>query len=232
MTGINDNVTKTQRHDIYREMSYDNQGFPELVNLVGTKPCRVLDVGCGCGANLALLKKCGHEATGLTLSETEAKIVREQGLSCSVWDVTSETLPFSAQSFDALIFSHVLEHLAWPEIVLQRYIQLLKPNGKVYVALPNVMHFMQRWQFLLGRFRYTETGIMDRTHLRFFDFYTARKLLESVGINISTHFGIGFMPLGIVRRMMPNLAKEADRFVSRIWPSLFAFHIVLSGIRE
>ena len=219
-------------NDIYRERVYKNQGFPELVNIIGNQPCRVLDIGCGCGANLRMLRERGHEVCGLTLSESEAAIVSDRGFSCRVWDITSETLPFPAQSFDALLFCHVLEHIASPEVVLRRYTQLLKPKGKVYVALPNAMQFMQRWQFLLGRFRYTETGIMDRTHLRFFDFYTARKLLEGAGINVDTHFGVGYVPLGIVRQVMPNLAKEVDRFISRRWPSLFAFHIVLVGIRE
>jgi len=65
-----------------------------------------------------------------------------------------------------------LEHMAWPNVDLRRYCQLLKPNGKVYIALPNKMHFMQRWESVMGRFRYTEMGIMDRTHLCFFDFMT------------------------------------------------------------
>ena len=229
MAEIDKNVTKSQRHDIYRELSYENQGFPELVNLVGTQPCRVLDVGCGCGANLGLLRKCGHEAIGITLSETEARIVRDQGLSCFVWDIASDTLPFPNKSFDALIFSHVLEHLAWPEMVLQHYTQLLKPNGKVYVALPNAVQFMQRWQFLLGRFRYTETGIMDCTHLRFFDFHTARKLVESAGLKVVQHCGLGKFPMGPFREWLPRLSAKGDRLTSDLFPSFFAFHLIVVG---
>jgi len=217
----------SQKHNIYRERVYVNQGFPELVNLVGTQPCRVLDIGCGCGANLRLLRERGHVATGLTLSEAEAKTVEVQGLSCRVWDITSEVLPFPSESFDALIFSHVLEHVACPEVVLRRFTQLLKPNGKVYVALPNALQFMQRWQFLLGRFCYTETGIMDHTHLRFFDFMTARQLVESCGLKVVRHLGIGQFPTGPLRELAPSLSRRIDRWTSRQWPGLFAFHLIV-----
>ena len=219
----------SQKREIYRERIYENQGFPELVNLVGTQPSRVLDIGCGSGPNLRLLKERGHAATGLTLSETEARIVEKLGLSCRVWDITTETLPFPVQSFDALIFSHILEHVAWPEVVLRRYTKLLKPNGKVYVALPNAMQFIQRWQFLLGRFRYTETGIMDHTHLRFFDFLTARQLVENAGLEIVQHFGLGQFPMGPFREWLPGLSAGADRLVSDCCPGLFAFHLIVVG---
>ena len=186
-------------------------------------------MGCGAGANLRLLHERGHTVTGLTLSESEAAIVSDLGFPCRVWDISSETLPYPTESFDALIFSHVLEHVAQPAAVLRHYTQLLKSNGKVYVALPNAMQFMQRYQFILGRFRYTETGIMDRTHLRFFDFLTARQLLESAGLEIERHFGIGQFPMGPLREMHPGFSAGVDRFFSRYYPGLFAFHLIVVG---
>lgn len=215
--------------DVYRDRLYQNDGFSMLVDMVSPEHHRILDVGCGNGANLRLLKERGHTATGLTLSETEARIVEEQGLACRVWDITSETLPFPPESFDALIFSHVLEHVAWPEVVLRRYCQLLKPTGKVVVAVPNAMQFIQRWKFLLGRFRYTETGIMDRTHLHFFDFLTARQLLESAGLEVERHFGLGQFPVGPFREWLPGFSSKVDRWVSNRYPGLFAFHLIIVG---
>ena len=201
-----------QPREIYRERIYENQGFPELIALIGSQPSVVLDIGCGAGANLRLLKAQGHTAIGLTLSEAEAGIVQKQGLACRVWDITSEALPFPHESFDTLIFSHVLEHVSWPEVVLRRYCQLLKTTGKVYVALPNAMQFAQRWQFLLGRFRYTETGIMDRTHMCFFDFFTARQLLETAGLQVERHFGLGQFPMGPFREWLPGISSKVDRW--------------------
>ncbi|MDR3580285.1 MAG: class I SAM-dependent methyltransferase [Oryzomonas sp.] len=219
----------TEYKDVYVERLYENQGFPALVDLVLPEHHRILDVGCGNGANIYLLLQRGHESIGLTLSEAEARLVTERGFECMNWDMMSEQLPFEEQTFDALLFSHVLEHLPWPEEVLKRYLKLLRPGGGVYIALPNVLHLVQRWQFLGGNFKYTETGTMDRTHLRFFDFASARQLAESCGITVVQHFGVGQCPTGPLREITPGLSRRIDEWTSRYWPSVFGVHIVISG---
>ena len=215
--------------DIYKDRIYENQGLPSLVNLVELQYRRVLDVGCGNGANMRLLAELGHDVMGLTLSEAESLEVQKQGYKCSVCDINAEAPPFPRNSFDALLFSHVLEHVAQPEEVLKRYVQLLRPGGGVYVALPNVMQFGQRWQFVRGRFRYRDIGLMDHTHLRFFDFFTARQLIENAGIKITRHFGLGQFPMGPFRELTPKFSKQIDALVSRVRPGLFAFHIIVTG---
>jgi SAM-dependent methyltransferase len=132
-------------------------------------------------------------------------------------------------SLDALVFSHVLEHMAWPEAVLRRHLRVLKPGGGVYVVLPNAVQFRQRWEFVRGRFRYSETGIMDRTHLRFFDFVAARNLMESAGLEVVHHAAVGHVPLGPLRRALGGFAPELDVAASRRWPGLFGYHLLVAG---
>lgn len=213
--------------DIYAERKYENQGFQPLVDLVLPEHHRILDIGCGNGANLFLLSQRGHNGVGLTLSEVETQLVTERGFECVTWDIMAEQLPFEEQTFDALIFSHVLEHVPWPEVVIKRYLKLLRPGGGVYVALPNALNLVQRWHFLSGNFNYTETGVMDRTHLRFYDFFTARQLVESCGLSVIQHFGIGQCPTGPFRELAPSLSRWVDIWASRCWPNLFAVHIVI-----
>jgi len=220
-------MSKYQKYYLNRE--YQNQGFPALVDLVLNEHHLILDVGSGDGANLVLLTKRGHEAVGLTLSEIEAHTIRNKGLSCVVCDISEVELPFPEQSFDAVLFSHVLEHLPWPEEVLTRYLKLVRPGGGIYIALPNVLNIAQRWQFFHGQFKYQETGVMDRTHLRFFDFESARNLAESVGIRVIHHFGIGQCPLGPLRKTFPILCQKIDKWTTKQWPGLFSFHIVIIG---
>src|SRR5439155_27238592 len=145
-------------------------GLPALVNLVESKHRRVLDIGCGNGSNMSLLSARGHSPVGLTLSLSEAAICRERGIECVVADINGDLVQFADGSFYALFLSHVLEHLPWPSHTLRRLSRLLTPDGALYVALPNVLFVRNRFDFLRGRFRYTEMGLMDRTHLRFFDF--------------------------------------------------------------
>lgn len=214
--------------DVYRDRVYQNDGLPALVDLIDPAERRVLDVGCGMGGNLRLLAARGHTPVGVTLSLAEARACREQGFNCHVADL-SAGLPFGAGTFDAVILSHVLEHMPWPEASLAAALPSVRSGGGVYVAVPNVLFLPQRLRFLCGQFRYTETGIMDRTHLRFFDFASVRRLLEVVGVTVTAHFGVGFVPQRPLRRLTPRVAGRVDRWGVRHWPSLFAFHLIAAG---
>jgi 2-polyprenyl-3-methyl-5-hydroxy-6-metoxy-1,4-benzoquinol methylase len=221
--------TAAAADDVYRDRLYENQGLPALIDLVDPRQSRVLDVGCGAGANMRLLAARGHEVVGETLSDAEAELVRKAGFACLVRDISGGEMGFPAESFDALVFSHVLEHLAFPEAVLRRYVTLLKRGGGVYVAVPNALRLAERLDFVRGRFRYTETGIMDRTHLRFFDFRSARHLVEQDNLEVLRHFGVGHFPMGPFRKAAPGLCRRVDRWVCRWWPGIFAFHIIVTA---
>ncbi len=215
--------------DELRRRVYENEGLAPLVELVDPGDVRVIDVGCGAGDNLELLSKRGHEATGVTISEAEAGIVRRRGFECLVCDVERDEIPLPPACADGLLFSHVLEHVAWPAEVLRRCLRLLRPGGGVYAAFPNAVQFHQRWRFLKGEFRYTETGLLDRTHLRFFDFVSARRLLEDADIEITAHEAVGHFPQGPARTLFGGLASRLDAGATRRWPGLFGFHILVAG---
>jgi SAM-dependent methyltransferase len=213
---------------VYHNRVYVNTGIPALVELVDSGEGRVLDIGCGTGGNLRLLADRGHEGVGVTLSAAEAGICRADGLECHVADLTAG-LPFRPRSFDAVILSHVLEHMAWPEEALRAAMTYVRPAGGVYIAVPNSLFLPQRVRFLCGEFRYTETGIMDRTHLRFFDHVTIRELAEASGLTVTAQKGVGFVPQGPVRRLAPRLAGIVDRWGASRWPSLLALHLLVVG---
>jgi SAM-dependent methyltransferase len=215
--------------EVYRGRVYKNEGIRPLVSMIDPAHRRILDVGCGAGDNMRLLAAAGRDVVGVTLSEDEARTVRESGFPCHVCDLEREELPVEAGSFDALIFSHVLEHMAWPGAALKRHLRALKPGGSAYVILPNALQFRQRWEFLRGRFRYSDFGIMDRTHLRFFDFESARELVESAGLAVVRHAAVGHVPLGPVRKILGRLAPRLDVIACRRWPGLFGFHLVVVG---
>lgn len=88
-----------------------------------------------------------------------------------------------------ILAADVLEHLVAPEQLLQRLPEVLCPDGRIIVSLPNVAHVSVRLSLVLGRFDYTETGILDRTHLHLYTFQSARRLLEGAGLRIEQEFG-------------------------------------------
>ena len=97
---------------------------------------RVLDVGCGNGEFLLEMREAGWTAEGL---ETDARAVaraREQAL--DVRQGTVEDAHYSPQSFDAITLSHVLEHLHEPVATLRRCRELLRDDGVIWIATPNL----------------------------------------------------------------------------------------------
>ena len=90
--------------------------------------------------------------------------------------------------------------------MLQRLLENLSPNGTLIVALPNTMHWKQRFLFLLVRFRYTEGGLLDNTHFPFLIgkvliFYLSKTAMKSsipllTGISLYREFAV-FLPIAI-----------------------------------
>jgi 2-polyprenyl-3-methyl-5-hydroxy-6-metoxy-1,4-benzoquinol methylase len=85
---------------------------------------------------------------------------------------------------DCLVFADVLEHMTDPWDVLHRWTQALTPDGSVIISLPNVAHHSVLRPLCQGHWRYQTTGVLDRTHLRFFTRDTAIELMESAGLSV------------------------------------------------
>lgn len=216
---------------MYESRTYSNAGLPELLDLIMPSERRVLDVGCGCGDNARLLQQRGKSVTGITVSPDEAEIARPFMEQVLVGNVETMELPFEPEQFDAVLLSHVLEHLVEPEQFLRRLSPHVRRGGHIYVALPNVLFYKQRIEFLLGRFRYADSGLMDRTHLRFFTYVTARELARGAGYKVTFSKALGAVPLGPLRRLAGTNA-HIDRAASRALPNLFGYHILVVARRS
>ena len=171
--------------------SYFNSARPGLCALLGSwTPQRVLEIGCGAAANLALLKQRhpGCHTTGIEVDASAAELARRSGAAdvVKVGDVRDPlALDFPRGHFDLLVLSHVLEHFEDPAQVLQRALGWMSESGRLLVALPNLRHYsVVHGLIVRGDFRYTRDGILDRTHLRFFTRRSAIRFLEEQGLEI------------------------------------------------
>ena len=165
------------------------------------KGLRVLDVGCGFATTSARIEELGNEVTGIDSSPEIEKIAGTRLSRVVVADVLDADL--GNEQFDVIIFADVLEHLPWPVSAMKRYLRWLKPEGSVIVSLPNVGLWSVRLAHLFGRWQYEETGVLDRTHLRFFTRKSAKWLLDQADLNIVRTV---YNP-GLVRPLVP-LAKS------------------------
>nr|WP_256369411.1 class I SAM-dependent methyltransferase [Methanococcoides sp. AM1] len=92
--------------------------------------------------------------------------------------------PIFSQKFDVIVFGDVLEHLLYPDKVLKHFKQYLKSQGRIIVSLPNIALWRVRLNLLLGKFDYSDYGVMDSTHLHFYTFKTSKDLISSSGYNV------------------------------------------------
>lgn len=221
-----------------RDRVYLNAGNPPLLELLAKGSRRLLDIGCGSGDNAALIKSRYPECDifGVTHSPKEADIARKHMARCWVFDAEGE-LPadLAEQSFDALIFSHVLEHFRDPAMAVAGFSRLLRPGGQVLIAVPNILSWRMRVQFLLGRFEYESAGVLDDTHLRFFTFITADKFLlaQVPDLTLTHKVASGSVPLWLLRRyvLSHRMAEGLDQFCSRLWPNLFGAQVLIRAVK-
>ena len=85
------------------------------------------------------------------------------------------------ERFDVVLMLDVLEHLPDPAAVLRGVGSVLASGGWGVISLPNVAHVSVRLSLLSGRFAYSDVGLLDRTHLRFFDRAGVDQLLHEAG---------------------------------------------------
>jgi len=78
----------------------------------------------------------------------------------------------------------VLEHLVDPWSLLQRQARWLAPDGLVVACIPNMAHWSVLVHLLMGEWPYQDSGLFDRTHLRFFTLSSIRQLFAGAGLHI------------------------------------------------
>ncbi|MCR4640938.1 MAG: methyltransferase domain-containing protein [Lachnospiraceae bacterium] len=143
----------------------------------------VMELGCDCGATLLDIKNHFPNARtiGCDISEAAIEVAKSCTDQAFVADIEKEDMPVPEESLDYVIFADVLEHLRDPAKALRYVLKLLKPGGKLIASIPNVMHVSVMRQLLRGDFTYTETGLLDRTHIHLFTFNEIVKILKESG---------------------------------------------------
>lgn len=199
-------------------------GHAKLLALVGDGQ-RVLDVGCSSGYLARPLVERGCAVVGVEFDPAAAEEARSVCMDVLVGDVETMELPFDQASFDVVLCGDLIEHLRDPEAFLARVRPLLRPDGRLVLTTPNVANWSMRLGLLAGRWRYTERGILDRTHTHLFTRKTLSETLERAGYRIDV---LDFtVPLPALRN---ETTERIAHGIGRIRPSLFAYQFVVSAV--
>jgi 2-polyprenyl-3-methyl-5-hydroxy-6-metoxy-1,4-benzoquinol methylase len=200
-------------------------GHARLLQLaLADGPGRVLDVGCSSGYLARPLVAAGATVVGVELDPAAAEEARTVCEEVVVGDVESLELPFDQASFDVVLCGDVVEHLRDPGAALVRLRPLLRRGGRLVLTTPNVANWAIRLSLLGGRWRYTERGILDRTHTHLF---TRKTLVETV-----TEAGYTVVELDHTAPVpvigTPSVERVAHA-VASLRPSLFAYQLLLAA---
>jgi 2-polyprenyl-3-methyl-5-hydroxy-6-metoxy-1,4-benzoquinol methylase len=165
---------------------------PDVLPFVPSGVKRLLDVGCGAGAFASFLKEDrGCEVWGIEAVPEMAALAEARLDKLFVGDALEIIPTLPRGQFDLVSFNDVLEHMIWPDKVLELTLPLLAPGGHVLASIPNIRYWEAMWEILdEGEFRYRDSGIFDRTHLRFFTKKSATRMFEEAGYEIELVEGI------------------------------------------
>jgi predicted glycoside hydrolase/deacetylase ChbG (UPF0249 family)/2-polyprenyl-3-methyl-5-hydroxy-6-metoxy-1,4-benzoquinol methylase len=150
---------------------------------------RVLELGCGCGHMSQALREQGCTVVGVEIHPEASQAASNICERVIIGDL--DYLNFDRElgddRFDTVLAADVLEHLKDPLSVLQAVKRFLLPDGDVVISVPNVAHISIRLALLAGKFPYSERGLLDQTHLRFFTRESLEKLMEDADL-VTGHF--------------------------------------------
>lgn len=184
---------------------------------------RVLDIGCASGYLMTYLheqKEC--RPTGIEPYARYAAEARQTGFPVIEADALEGMAELGdGAKFDHVIYADVLEHMEDPLPVLRATKDVLAPGGTVLISLPNIAFVKARWRIARGIWEYEDSGIFDRTHLRFFTMHSARSLVTEAGYRIKREVHVG------------PLTHRGGRWglrINRLRPGLLANQIIIEGV--
>lgn len=160
-----------------------NTPWYKIINFV-IPGSRILDIGCSSG-NLGseLIAKKNCEVVGLDLSAQDVKLAKKRLSDAQVRNAENEDLS-DLGTFDYIIFADVIEHLMDPVATLRKIQSSLKPGGSVIFSIPNMANMATRLMVLDGVIQYGETGLLDKTHLHYYDKAEVQRIFKEAGYDL------------------------------------------------
>ncbi len=167
-------------------MGYFDQYNPDLLTLIPPDAKTILEIGCGEGALCEAYRRVnpGVEWKGIDINEAAIKIAASKGVDGYFFDIDNATMIADDESADCIILGDILEHLKDPWTKLKRLTEIAKPGAQILASIPNVQHWSIIRDLLKGEWEYTDSGLLDRTHLRFFTLKSIRAMFDAAGLQI------------------------------------------------
>jgi len=173
----------------------------------------LLDVGCWDGSFSRYSREINY--IGLDINLQALKKAKRKKIDLIL--ASCDFLPFRSESFDACSMIEVIEHLYFPGRAIREAHRILKPNGKLILATPNLVNFIDRVKMLLGK---DITWLFGHQHIRFFTWKSLNDLLRRHGFELEER-ETWFLPFPMrsVTKKYPSWRK-AMRLPAKLFPNL------------
>lgn len=193
-------------------------------HLAGSRPARVLDLGCGMGGFLPGLSELGARVYPADISVPGLVFCRERGYGGGVV-VDGYALPYADESFDLVCLFDTIEHIEDDRAVMREVARILKPGGSVFVSVP-------AYQFL-----FSNNDRIAQHHRR----YTRGRLAEvfraaDLRVRRNTHANVLLFPLIlpavlVIKALEALIPRKADpKHTNLSWPIPGFVHDLLAGL--
>jgi 2-polyprenyl-3-methyl-5-hydroxy-6-metoxy-1,4-benzoquinol methylase len=198
-----------EQQDLNRVQARASWRATQLHQIVGDRYQTLLDVGAGQGDLVSYFATHGYQISAWDISPAAVHALRQQGVDAHLVDIESAE---PEGQFDLVCCCEVLQQLNQPYRILRKLANLLKPEGRVFVSVPNEFHILRR----LG------VGEPMRSHISLFSPNRARWLVEVAELEIDE---ILFQPLSPPQWRWP--LRWFGQWLSRLSPSLFSLSTLL-----
>ena len=180
----------------------------------------VLDVGCGVGEFMFMLRELGFAVEGVDGSQEQMDIVYSMGFGGKVSDL-EDGLPYPNESFLIVTCLELIEHVARVEELLREIHRVLRPGGYLLLSTPNFSFLNNRLHYLFGA-----PPCNEGVHLQYFTKQGLESLLNRTDFRTVQRNSYGVIPL--LSTLTTRLFKRGPVLwrVPAVLESLFAYDFI------
>lgn len=150
---------------------------------------KILEIGTGSGAMANAYKQINSDVNYVGVEiDPEYQALSErycETVYLENFESPSDALLHEVDDADFIIFSDVLEHMYNPWKVLKNLSERIPEHCRILASIPNIQHWSIQMRLLNGDFEYADSGLLDRTHVRFFTRKTMVQLFTNNGFSIN-----------------------------------------------
>ncbi|MBI6920413.1 class I SAM-dependent methyltransferase [Pseudomonas monteilii] len=226
-----------QETSVQKQTPVHQSHNPDLLKLIPLSAKRIVEVGCSSGALAREYKKLNPDAhyIGIEIDPGYAELARVHCDHVVDMNIEHASIEQLAEEFaaDCWIFGDVLEHLYDPWLVLSKIRQATAPGGCVVACIPNAQHWSVQARLSIGDFRYEDSGLFDRTHIRWFTLATMLELFTQAGLTVEAGVPRVFNEpqrerfLPVIHAMAAAAGKDPEMAVQDALPLQYVFRAIV-----